>query len=115
MSLHDIIREDAFRVFANVNDFGETVTYIPLHGSARQITVVIDRQQVATMAEDSDALTPVFEIHVANDPIKGIASDKLDVGVDKLVFASRVGGELKARAIYRLLGHDEGMLVLECR
>lgn len=115
MSLHDMIESDALDVFCNVNDFAESVTYYSRSGSARAIDAVVVREQLAILAEDGDAVVPVFEIHVANSCVDGIASDELNLGGDMIEFAVRVGEPVERRSITRLLSHDEGMLVLECR
>jgi hypothetical protein len=115
MSLHDTIQADAATVFCNVNDFAEAVTYHKRNGLARSINAVVIREAFAINPEDGDTVTPVFEIHVANDSANGIASDELNIGGDMLELAPRVGQPKSRRSITRLLSHDEGMLTLECR
>lgn len=115
MTLHDTIISDADSVFCNPSDFAEPVTYYPRTGEARSINAVVIREALAILPEDGDAVTPVFEIHVANSATAGIASDELNLGGDALAFAVRVGQEATKRTITRLTGHDEGMLILECR
>jgi hypothetical protein len=39
----------------------------------------------------------------------------LNLGGDQLEFPDRVGQPPKRHSILKLLSHDEGMLVLECR
>lgn len=115
MTLHDIIKADAVNVFANPNDFAESVVYYPYSGEPRTIDVVIERQQVQLNPEDGDTLTPVFLVHVANNATEGISSDELNVGGDTMEIAVRVGETPTMRRVIRLLGHDEGMIDLECR
>lgn len=115
MTLHDMIQADAVNVFANPNDFAESVVYYPFSGEPRSIDVVVERQQVQLNPEDGDTLTPVFIVHVANDATEGISSDELNVGGDRIELAVRVGETPTLRTVMRLLGHDEGMIDLECR
>ena len=115
MTLHDTIQSDAIDVFCNVDDFAETVTYYPRYGDAREIVVVVIREALAILPEDGDAVVPIFEIHVANDPLIGIDSNQINLGGDSIEFAVRVGQDVSRRSITKLLGHDEGMLILECR
>ena len=115
MSLHDAIQADAINVFANPNDFAEPVTYYKKTGKARPINAVVVRDALAILPEDGDTVTPVFEIHVANDIVKGISSEELNLGGDMIAFAVRVGQAVQRRTITKLLAHDEGMLTLECR
>lgn len=115
MSLHDVIIADGLSVFANPDDFAESVIYYNRSGVARCIDAVVIREALAILPEDGDAVTPVFEIHVHNDEDTGISSEELNLGGDSIAFAIRVGQERSKRSITKLLGHDEGMLMLECR
>ncbi len=115
MTLHDTIIADAAGVFCNANDFAESATYHPRSGSQRSIDVIINREALAVFSQDGDTITPVFEIQVANDSTLGISSAELNLGGDMLAFAIRVGQSASSRSITKLLGHDEGMLILECR
>lgn len=115
MTLHDMIRSDSVDVFCNPDDFAESVVYYKRNGLSRIINAVVVREAFAINPEDGDTITPVFEVHVANDASTGIASDELNIGGDMLAFAVRVGKAVERRSIVRLMSHDEGMLVLECR
>jgi hypothetical protein len=115
MTLHDMIQADSLSVFANKDDFAEPVVYYKRTGKARSINAIIVRDALSILPEDGDTVTPVFEIHVANDVTLGIASDELDLGGDSIAFAVRIGERPTRRTILKLLAHDEGMLQLECR
>ncbi len=109
------MQADAVAVFCNPDDFAESVVYYKRNGLSRTINAVVVREAFAINPEDGDTITPVFEVHVANDSTKGIASDEINIGGDMLAFAVRVGKAVERRSIVRLMSHDEGMLVLECR
>ncbi len=115
MTLADIIEADAKNVFCNANDFAEPVTYYKANGKARKINAVVVRDALAILPEDGDTITPVFEVHVANDVDEGIASDELNLGGDQIAFPVRVGKPPERRSVVRLIAHDNGMLQLECR
>jgi hypothetical protein len=115
MTLHDVIKDDATNLFTSVNDFAEPVVYYKRTGKARSINAVVVRDALAILPEDSDTITPVFEVHVSNDITAGISSEELDLGGDAIAFAVRVGRKPERRTITKLMSHDEGMLVLECR
>jgi hypothetical protein len=115
VTLHDTIIEDANKVFANPQDFAESIVYYKRNGRSRKINAVVIREALAILPEDGDTVTPVFEIHVANDIVEGISSEELNLGGDMIAFAVRVGQAVERREIIRLLGHDEGMLYLQCR
>jgi len=115
MTLHNTIKTDGLSVFCNASDFAEPVTYYSRSGVARDIDAVVIIEALAILPEDGDAVTPLFEIHVHNNSTTGIASDELNLGGDSISFAVRTGQAVSRRTITKLLGHDEGMLVLECR
>lgn len=115
MTLHDIIEADAKNVFCNPSDFAETVTYYKANGKARKINAIVVRDALAILPEDGDTITPVFEVHVANDVEEGIASDELNLGGDQIAFPVRVGKPVERRSVVKLLAHDNGMLILQCR
>jgi hypothetical protein len=115
MSLHDLIQADAINVFANPNDFAEPVVYYKKTGKARAIFMVVIRDALAILPEDGDTVTPVFQLSGANDIVKGISSEELNLGGDMIAFAPRVGQPVERREIIRLLEHDEGMILLQCR
>jgi hypothetical protein len=115
MSLHDTIIEDAIRVFANPKDFAEPVVYYKSNGRSRNINAVVERDDSLQLQEASDLVTPVFKVKAPNDEVEGIASNELDLGGDQIGLSPRVGKPVERRSIVRLIEHDEGMLVLECR
>lgn len=115
MSLHDTIQADALSVFCNSDDFAESIVYYRRNGRSRKIKAVVIREALGVMPEDGDVVYPLFEVHVANSDTDGIASDELDLGGDQLEFPTRIGQPKMRRSILKLLNHDEGMLVLECR
>lgn len=121
MTLRQMIIDDAATVFCNPSEFAEAVVYHPhrFYGaeerSPRTINAVVMREAIAVISEDGDTVAPMWEVHVANDSTLGISSDELDLGGDKISLVPRVGKTPELRSITKLLGHEEGMLILECR
>ena len=113
MTLRQTIIADASTVFCNTSDFAESAVYKTTTGQ-RSISVVVMRGGYEEDANTGQE-TPVMEVHVTNSATLGITSSELTVGVDSLLFPERIGKTATRRTITRLLGHDEGMLVLECR
>lgn len=119
MTLHDVILSDASTVFTNTDDFAEIVTYCARQqfGGAvptpREINAVVVREQITSL--DGDTVSPVWQVHVANDSALGIASSELDLGGDQIELPPRDGKTAERRTITQLLIQDHGMLVLECR
>jgi len=115
VSLHDTIIEDAKTVFANPQDFAESIVYYKRNGRSRKINAVVVRDDSLQLPEASDLVTPRFMVYVSNDGSEGIESKELDLGGDQIELSPRVGEPAERRSIVRLVEHDEGMLVLECR
>jgi hypothetical protein len=115
MTLHDTIIEDAKNVFANPQDFAESIVYYKRNGRSRKINAVVVRDDSLQLPEASELVTPRFMVYVSNDGSEGIESKELDLGGDQIGLSPRVGEPAERRSIVRLIEHDEGMLVLECR
>lgn len=121
MTLKDQLATDAISVFCNTDDFAETVTYYPHRyynetaRAAREIKAVVLRESITVLAEDGDTVAPVWQVHVANNATTGISSEELDIGGDQISLPPREGDTAERRTITRLMEHDPGMLVLECR
>jgi hypothetical protein len=114
MTLKDVIRDDGL-VLVTPTEFGEPVTYLKRNGFSRAISAVVIRQTVTVLGEDGDSVLPIFEVHVHNNNVTGISSDELNRGGDGISIPVKVGELATRRTITRLIDHDEGMLVLECR
>jgi len=97
--------------------FGEAVVYHPRNGSARRITVVVQRD-VPTGIDGVPGPQHgmnVMQVEVMNDPDKGISSNEIDLGGDRLEIIVRIGGESSMRPIGQILSQDDGTLLLEVR
>ena len=81
--------------------------------AAREINAIVIREQIANL--DSDTVSPVWQVHVANDSTLGITSSEIDLGGDQIELPPRDGKTAERRTITQLLIQDHGMLVLECR
>lgn len=121
MTLASTLLADAKAVFTSTDDFAELVTYYPkryageAERAAREIKAVVMREQMTVVSEDGDTVSPVFQIHVANDATDGISSTELDLGGDQIEFPVRDGKTAEKRTITQLLIQDPGVLVVECR
>ena len=121
MTLHDMILTDATAVFTSTADFAEVATYHPRQrfGEAaptpRTINAVVLREQIQTIGEDGDTVSPMWQVHVPNSLTDGISSTELDLGGDQIELPPRDGKTAERRTITQLVIQDHGMLVLECR
>lgn len=122
MSLKASIDNDADSLFLSLSDFAEVVTYLPrqLSGQpakpSRQISAVVFRESMENVGEDNnESITPIFEVHVANNSVTGISSTEINKGGDQISLPVRDGLTPVARTIVMILSQDHGMLVLQCR
>lgn len=119
MTLREVLLADAAAVFTATDDFAESVTYYAkqYYGAAvpipRVINAVVVREQITSL--DEGTVSPVWQVHVANDNTLGISSAELDLGGDQIELPPRDGKSAERRTITQLLIQDYGMLVLECR
>jgi hypothetical protein len=114
MTLKQAISTDANTVFLNTDEFAEVVLYRPVLGASRSIKAVVIREELASSEESGGAVTPVFEVHVANNSTTGIASTEINLGGDAIDFPVRDGLPSVTRRINAMLFQDTGMLVLQC-
>lgn len=115
MTLKQQMQADATSVFLNTDEFAESVAYRSLGaGVPRVIAAVVFREALSGSEESGGAVTPVFEVHVANNATTGIASTEIDLGGDTLTFAVRDGLAASPRRIVAIVTQDEAMLVLQC-
>lgn len=122
MTLKDSFATDADTVFCNPDDFAESVTYYPhqYYGESarpdRTINAVVIRESITVFGEDGgETVLPIWQVHVVNDSTNGITSDELDLGGDKIGFPPRDNEAAESKSVTRLISHDPGLLVLECR
>lgn len=81
----------------------EQIEYRPQGSDARTVWALVDR------ISDKE-----IEVTVANDGTNGIASDEINVDLDKVSLAMRYGETVRVRDIAEFR-HDSGMLVLTVR
>jgi len=115
MTLRDMIAADSQKVFLNTGEFAEPVVYVKGSGVARPIKAVVFREELSSSEESGGAVTPIFEVHVENDSVNGIASTELDTGGDQIEIPVRDGMTAACRSIISIVSQDHGMMVLMCR
>ena len=98
-----------------LDEFGEDVTYLPEGGGSRSIVGIVVRKQPAAIDGASGAVSPMITVMVANDSTKGIGSEEIDTGGDKLAICPRIGKAAQQRRITKMTLQDHGMLRIEVR
>lgn len=105
------IKADMIRDLA-ANDAAESATYTPGTGSPRTIKMYVRRISADPYRHIP---APVIQVTVVNDSTSGISSSSINVGVDRLTCAERVGETAAARYIHRIVQQNPACMVLELR
>lgn len=115
MTLKQQIQADSTTVFLNTNDFAESVAYLGYNAvTKRTINAVVFREALSGNEESGGTVTPIFEVHVANNATTGISSTEINLGGDTIDIAARDGMTPQSRRIVAIVTQDEAMLVLQC-
>lgn len=93
-----------------IRQFGELIGYLESGNPCRDIYAIVERNQVAIMAEVGEVLTQSIIVRVANDDTAGILATKLDTGRDKVTVALKEGDEPSLRSIVSRLSSANGFV-----
>lgn len=106
-------------ITANVDPFfahfAEEVVYRPNGGDDRTIMAVVNRRPPAPATADGGGLAPMAIISVRNSEEDGIGSRELDLGMDQILVAEKIGQEARPRSFGALVDQDDAILTLEVR
>ena len=91
-----------------VRQYAETFEYLAGGTACREVTGIIERNQVAIMAELGAITTQSVIIRVANSDVNGIDANSIDSGRDKVVVALSADGEAVPRSIVQVLSDSNG-------
>lgn len=111
MTLRQTMARDA-RALANLNEFGEHITYVFKDGSPnRTVLAVVDRQDVEPAAGNVQQVARLKAIvEIPNNATDGITAV---VPGDKVLVAMRLGDIVTTARVTRILSQDEGMFRVE--
>lgn len=95
-----------------LDNFGESIAYIPACGKRRVITAIIERDPPAIFDAAGNAVLPLATIRVYNSNRSGISSREADIGSDQVEFALKIGDvKPKTFSFYTMLSQDSGVTV----
>lgn len=93
-----------------LQEFGETIVYLPGGGGSREIQAIVDRDPPAILDAAGNEVVPQFVLRVNNSCRSGISSRELDTGRDQLQFVKRIGEVIPATlSVGMLLSQDAGV------
>jgi hypothetical protein len=96
-----------------MEQFGESIVYLPNGGGPRKISAIIERNPPAIFDAAGNAVLPTATLRVYNSHQSGIASREVDIGADQLEFLLKVGDPIPKRfSLMTLLSQDSGVTQL---
>jgi hypothetical protein len=88
---------------ALLEQFGESITYLPRSGGARPITAIIDRDPPAVLDVSGNSIFPLANIRVYNSCRSGISSKEIEMLI-------RIGDTIPKRvSIMQMTAQDSGV------
>lgn len=96
-----------------LDQFGESITYLPNGGGERSIKAIVDRDPPAILDAAGNTVIPQFIVRANNSCRSGISSRELDSGRDMLRFVKRIGDAIPGTySIGQMLSQDSGVVQL---
>lgn len=93
-----------------LNQFGESITYLPRAGGTRSITAIIEREPPAIFDAAGNTVLPQFIVRVYNSCRSGISSKEIDTGGDEVEFLRKIGDVIPSTfSVGQLLSQDAGV------
>lgn len=93
-----------------LDNFGESISYIPACGKRRVISAIVERNPPAVFDASGNAVMPTATIRVYNSKTSGISSTEADIGSDQAEFKLKIG-DMKPRtfSFMTMLSQDSGV------
>jgi len=96
-----------------LDNFGESIAYIPACGQRRVISAIVERNPPAVFDAAGNAVMPTATIRVYNSNTSGIASKSVDIGSDQIEFKMNIGDmKPKTFSLMTMMSQDSGVTQL---
>jgi hypothetical protein len=96
-----------------LDNFGESIAYIPASGQRRVISAIVERNPPAIFDAAGNAVMPTATIRVYNSNTSGIASKSVDIGSDQIEFRMDIGDmKPKTFSLMTMMSQDSGVTQL---
>ena len=93
-----------------LDNFGESIAYLPACGKRRVITAIVERNPPAIFDASGNAVLPTVMIRVYNSATSGISSREADIGSDQVEFALKIGdAKPKTFSFMTMTSQDSGV------
>ena len=94
-----------------LEQFGESIEYVPRSGGSRSILAIVEREPPAVMDAAGNAVVPQFVVRVYNSCRSGISSQEMDTGGDQVRFVRRIGEVIpETYSVGQILSQSGGVL-----
>ena len=96
---------------AFTDTFAETITYKPNGSDPREIEAIVTRDPPAPLPDAPHGHAPKMLIDVENSDETGISTDEIDIGLDLVSVAVRVGKDAQNRSFAGIVSQDAGRVI----
>jgi hypothetical protein len=94
-----------------LEQFGESIEYVPRSGGSRTIDAIVVRDPPAIMDAAGNAVIPQFTLRVYNSCRSGISSKEMDTGGDQVRFVGKIGEVIpKTYTVGQIISQSGGVL-----
>ncbi len=96
-----------------LDQFGESITYLPKAGGRRPILAIVERNPPAIFDASGNAVLPTATIRTSNSCRSGISSHEVDIGSDQIEMVGKIGETIpKTFSLMTMTSQDAGVTVL---
>ena len=96
-----------------LDNFGESITYLPTAGGRRPIQAIVERNPPAIFDASGNAVLPTATVRVNNSCRSGISSREVNIGTDQIEMIGKIGETLpKTFSLMTMTSQDAGVTVL---
>jgi len=94
-----------------LDQFGESIKYMPRSGGTRTINAIVEREPPAVFDAAGNAVLPQFIVRVHNSCRSGISSNEIDTGGDTIELPKMVGDIVPTRfSIGQVMSQSGGVM-----
>lgn len=96
-----------------LEQFGESIVYLPTGGGRRSITAIVERNPPAIFDASGNAVLPTANIRVYNSCRTGIASSEINIGSDQVELVLKIGSTIpRTFSFMTMTSQDAGVTAL---
>ena len=115
MGLLDTVLANDAAFLADIDEFGESISYIKRDGTTRAIVGIVVRNVLRRIAgaPTPQPISPWIEVTVRNDATYGISTAEIDCGADAISLPRRIGESAATLQLVSIIHQDHGMVTIK--